>query len=116
MRGADRVVVNSGFTRRVARGVWPDLGGERGVGVVYPCVNTDVKKSEGEEAKPLWEGKKVVLSINRFERKKDVGLAIRAFAGLDEDIRRDAKLVLAGEVLRSDPSYVHFVRASVLTS
>ncbi|KAJ5042602.1 mannosyltransferase [Bipolaris maydis] len=30
---------------------------------------------------PLWEGKKVLLSINRFERKEDVALAIRAFAG-----------------------------------
>ena len=44
----------------------------------------------------LWPGKAVLLSINRFERKKDVGLAIRAFAKLDETTQCKAKLVIAG--------------------
>ena len=103
MRGADRVVVNSAFTRGVVQGIWGDLGGERGVGVVYPCVDTGVKEQKkvggsNEEIgeKPLWAGKKVILSINRFERKKDVGLAIRAFSKLEKALRAEAKLVIAG--------------------
>ena len=108
MRGADRVVVNSGFTRGVVDGIWKGLGGERGIGIVYPCVDTVAQHGEKNESGvnhgaregPLWEGKKVVLSINRFERKKDVGLAIRAFAGLEEKARRGSRLVIAGEKLR----------------
>lgn len=96
MRGADRVIVNSGFTRRVATGVWVGVGGEKGVGVVYPCVDTREREGGNGVETKLWEGKKVVLSINRFERKKDVGLAIRAFAMLSRQARKDAKLIIAG--------------------
>ena len=94
-RGADRVVVNSGFTKGVVQNIWQGLGGERGVGVVYPCVDTR-RKENVEQSKPLWKDKKVLLSINRFERKKDVGLAIRAFAGLEPKDREGARLVIAG--------------------
>ncbi|KAL8931038.1 MAG: hypothetical protein Q9208_000140 [Pyrenodesmia sp. 3 TL-2023] len=101
MRCADRVVVNSRFTKGVVEGVWPDLGaGRRGVGVVYPCVDTKVGKGggkgEGDAEGDMWKGKKVVLSINRFERKKNIALALRAFHGLQEEERRDVRLVLAG--------------------
>lgn len=99
MRGADRVVVNSGFTRGVVEGVWPALsnGGKRkGIGVVYPCVDTKEKKDREAGKEGLWKGKKVVLSINRFERKKNIGLALRAFRGLEEEERKDVRLVLAG--------------------
>ncbi|KAL8906514.1 MAG: hypothetical protein Q9207_002000, partial [Kuettlingeria erythrocarpa] len=41
-------------------------------------------------------GKRVVLSINRFERKKNIALALRAFHGLGEEERRGVRLVLAG--------------------
>ena len=95
IRGADRVVVNSGFTKGVVEGIWKGLGGERGIGVVYPCVDTK-RKEEVEGGRPLWKDKQVLLSINRFEQKKDVGLAIRAFAGLDPKDREGARLVIAG--------------------
>ena len=102
IRGADRVVVNSGFTKGVAEGVWPGLGGERGVGVVYPCVDTSEPQKkfgdEKEDGQALWKGKKIVLSINRFERKKDVGLAIKAFAGLKPGDRSGVRLVIAGKL------------------
>ena len=103
IRGADRVIVNSHFTKGVVEQIWPVLGGERGIGVIHPCVDTKrklrqdvdttVKKNEQEK---MWKDKKVVLSINRFERKKDVALAIRAFAGLEALERARARLVVAG--------------------
>ena len=104
MRGADMVVANSGFTKSVVEGVWPWLraseegkGKRVGVGVVYPCVDTRGRAGDGaQEDRGLWEGKKVVLSINRFEQKKDVELAIRAFAGLKEEERQGVRLVIAG--------------------
>ncbi|MCJ1456840.1 Alpha-1,3-mannosyltransferase-like protein [Mycoblastus sanguinarius] len=106
IRGADRVVVNSGFTKGVVEDVWKGLGGERGVGVVYPCVDT--KKStmpNAETAGDLWRDKKVLLSINRFERKKDVGLAIKAFAGLKSKDRVGVRLVIAGTSLSTSSNF-----------
>ncbi|KAF5858988.1 Alpha-1,3-mannosyltransferase-like protein, partial [Aspergillus alliaceus] len=38
----------------------------------------------------------ILLSINRFERKKDMGLAIRAFHGLGVEGRKGVRLVVAG--------------------
>lgn len=94
MRGADRVIVNSSFTKGVVEGIWEGLAE---VGVVYPCVDTRENGGENvRSAKDLWKGKKVFLSINRFERKKDIGLAIRAFAGLSEQDREGLRLVIAG--------------------
>ena len=94
------MVVNSDFTKGVAESIWPGLGGDKGVGVVYPCVNTPQLQKENVEGKEdgqaLWKSKKVLLSINRFERKKDVGLAIKAFAGLKPGNRDGVRLVIAG--------------------
>jgi alpha-1,3/alpha-1,6-mannosyltransferase len=63
--------------------------------VVYPCVDTDASDTF-ENTRPLWPSKKVLLSINRFEKKKDVALAIRAYAGLSPVERKDTRLVIAG--------------------
>ncbi|KAL4868099.1 hypothetical protein BDV12DRAFT_170350 [Aspergillus spectabilis] len=99
MSAADRVVANSRFTRGVVRDVF---GGERlgDVRVVYPCVDTECKKGgEGSGAVKIgevWAGKKTLLSVNRFERKKDLALAIRAYHGLGEVRRKGVRLVIAG--------------------
>jgi len=99
MSAADRVVANSRFTRGVVGSVF---GGNTlgDVSVVYPCVDTAEKDKkigeEGIEEGELWGGKKILLSINRFERKKDMGLAIRAYHGLGEEKRRGTRLVVAG--------------------
>ena len=100
IRGADRVVVNSGFTKGVVEGVWPGLGGKIGVGVVYPCVDTqqasaDVAKED--EGQDMWKSKKVLLSINRFDEKKNIDLAVKAFAGLKAADRKGVRLVCAGK-------------------
>jgi alpha-1,3/alpha-1,6-mannosyltransferase len=89
---SDTIVVNSNFTKGVFAQAFPGLK-HRSPGVVYPCVDTSVV---AENTEPLWPGKKVLLSINRFEKKKDVALAIKAFAGLSVEEREDARLVIAG--------------------
>ena len=96
MRAADRVVVNSRFTRGVVRDTWGEALGD--VGVVYPCVADEGEGAGGDGGKglPMWGGKALLLSINRFERKKDVELALRAFAALDPEVRARARLVVAG--------------------
>lgn len=114
---SDKVVANSNFTRGVVRDVF---GSDRlgNVRVVYPCVDTGAGPlsssqsvtEQGEEVKGdggerLWGGrKKIVLSINRFERKKDMGLAVRAYYGLGEEERRGTRLVIAGMGSKSSPS------------
>lgn len=89
---SDGIVVNSKFTGGVVKDVFPQLK-SRDLKVVYPCVDTSVSDTE---QRSLWPKKKVLLSINRFERKKDVALAVKAFAGLSLQDRKDALLVIAG--------------------
>jgi alpha-1,3/alpha-1,6-mannosyltransferase len=115
---ADAVAVNSGFTKGVVGKVWPGLerkmrmrmGGRRngGLEVVYPCVDvrekaTGKEKVGEEEAKEGdeslgWRDRDIILSINRFEAKKDVGLAIKAYAGLGMEGRKGVRLVVAGKI------------------
>ncbi|KAK1761269.1 glycosyltransferase [Echria macrotheca] len=92
MGAADGVAVNSAFTRGVVRRTWPGFGRKK-LHVVYPAIDTTLA-NEGEEERLKWP-KPILLSINRFERKKDVALAIRAFALLPGEKRR-ATLVVAG--------------------
>ncbi|KAL8707587.1 MAG: hypothetical protein Q9220_007428 [cf. Caloplaca sp. 1 TL-2023] len=108
MQGADKIIVNSGFTKGVVEEIWPALTDEKnrshGIGVVYPCVDTKASTKEkrngkidnGAKSEELWKGKKIILSINRFERKKNIGLALRAFHGLNRPDRQHVRLVLAG--------------------
>lgn len=98
MGASDRVVANSNFSRRIVQ----DVFGEENLGkieVVYPCVDTDENAiaPEAKSTDPLWGGKKILLSINRFERKKDMALAIRAYHGLGSEKRKGTRLVIAGE-------------------
>ncbi|KAI8557878.1 hypothetical protein RHMOL_Rhmol04G0045000 [Rhododendron molle] len=98
---ADLILVNSKFTASTfaktfknldARGIKPD--------VLYPAVNFD--QFDEPHASKL-----DFLSINRFERKKNIGLAISAFAmlhKLEEDVIQchnvaDATLTVAGNSL-----------------
>ncbi|PGH00333.1 hypothetical protein AJ80_09188 [Polytolypa hystricis UAMH7299] len=101
---ADKVVANSRFTSAVVSRVFGrEVLGD--VDVVYPCVDTgsssrkkveDIKEEEEGGEEVLWGGVKVLLSINRFERKKDVGLAIRAYHRLGKEGRKGTRLVIAG--------------------
>lgn len=91
---SDTIVVNSKFTKGVFAEAFPGLQ-HRKPGVIYPCVDTS-DGSHLDESIPLWNNKKVLLSINRFEKKKDVALAVKAFAGLSSAERQNARLVVAG--------------------
>ncbi|GAB0135046.1 Alpha-1,3-mannosyltransferase-like protein [Epichloe bromicola] len=94
---AHAVAVNSKFTRDIVAKTWPGLASKVVTKVVYPCVDTHVTtdKMDGEE-KIKGDATKLILSINRFERKKDVGLAIQAFAKIPEPQRKGVRLVIAG--------------------
>ncbi|KAL4974748.1 hypothetical protein BDW66DRAFT_139181 [Aspergillus desertorum] len=94
MSASDHVVANSNFTKSVVRSVF---GAERlgDVRVVYPCVDTAERDKCEKDDGAIWEGKKILLSVNRFERKKDLALAIRAYHGLGEK-RKGVRLVIAG--------------------
>lgn len=97
MGASDKIVVNSGFTKSVASRTFPALAGH--FDVIYPCVDAideqaDLKAAQEER---LWNGKfKILLSINRFERKKDIALAIRAYKALTAEERQGSRLVVAG--------------------
>jgi len=108
MSASDKIVVNSAFTKSVAARTWPNLA--ESLGVIYPCVKVVEKETDTvEEQKPLWDGKlKILLSINRFERKKDIGLAIRAYQKLSPGERRGTRLVLAGGYDQRVPENVHY--------
>lgn len=114
MSASDRVVANSNFSRGVVRSVFgTDRLGD--VEVVYPCVDTSpattLASAAASVTQPLWNGKKILLSINRFERKKDMGLAIRAYHGLGAEKRKGTRLVIAGKSI-----VILLVSATILTS
>ncbi|KAI1813641.1 hypothetical protein GGS20DRAFT_552641 [Poronia punctata] len=103
MSFADAIAVNSNFTKGVVSRTWPGLAARKTLETVYPCVDTnthnkssDEEKKIKEDAEPLWKGMKFILSINRFERKKDIALAIRAFAQLTPAERSGVRLAVAG--------------------
>lgn len=91
---SDLLIANSKYTRTVFRDVFPWFK-IRPLKVIYPCVDTKQSQAHGNSA-PLWPDKKILLSINRFEGKKDLALAIKAYAGLTQEERSRARLVLAG--------------------
>jgi alpha-1,3/alpha-1,6-mannosyltransferase len=94
---ADSVCVNSGFTKGMVSKVFPELARTKDLQIVYPCVDVNVKTEEtADDFVSPWNGKDMLLSINRFEKKKDIGLAIKAYAGLGSQGRKGVRLVVAG--------------------
>lgn len=95
---ADAIAVNSKFTRGVVSRTWPSLARGRDLKVVYPCIDLRASNGggKGKEGGLVWEHGDIFLSINRYERKKDIALAIKAYAGLPRQKRNGVKLVIAG--------------------
>lgn len=84
---ADVILVNSKFTRRVFKDTFKSI--EVMPSVLYPSLNTKyfdetvVSDADTGDLK-LQNDTIVFLSINRFERKKNIPLALRAFKELEK--------------------------------
>jgi len=89
---ADIILVNSKFTRSVFKKTFKNLSNIHPQ-VLYPSLATDMFLGDGVKPGSVEGEMMTFLSLNRFERKKNVGLSIRAFAKLG-NIR--ARLVIAG--------------------
>ncbi len=105
------IVVNSNFTRGVFRRAFPLIRKHfkyHNPEILYPAIKEDAfKLSTNNEVtiesllnKSIDENTLVITSLNRYERKKNINLAIEAFAQFEKDHlkpeKRDAVLVIAG--------------------
>lgn len=83
--GADKIVVNSKFTQNVFIKEFKSI--KRTPDILYPGVKIKPKTTAGKLLNFT-----TFLSLNRFERKKDLNLAIEAFHLVDQS----ARLIIAG--------------------
>ena len=97
VRIADRVLVNSRFTASVVREVFPSLETSK-IEVLYPGV--DVARDSIPFCESCNRDRIVILSIGRYERKKNTALTIEAFAilrkELSPEVLSNVELVIAG--------------------
>lgn len=81
---ADKVLVNSKYTARVYQDAFQNI--KEVPDVCYPSINTEFFKTITplplKEVVPVGNDKFVFLSINRYERKKNLQLALRSFEHL----------------------------------
>ncbi|CAG2171761.1 unnamed protein product [Oppiella nova] len=85
---ADVVIVNSKFTAQMFRNTFKRLS-HKEIQVIYPSINFTAfdRRLEGElNDLKLKDIATVFLSINRYERKKNISLAIEALKELYEDM------------------------------
>lgn len=91
---ADIIVVNSNFTKSMFKKTFGGMASQDPE-VIYPCVDTSVSFDESEPSVfEAIKGKSVLLSVNRFERKKDIALALDSYNKIPT--KADTLLVLAG--------------------
>ncbi|RLV84001.1 Alpha-13/16-mannosyltransferase ALG2 [Meyerozyma sp. JA9] len=101
---SDVLVVNSNFTKSVFHKTFAHLA-DIDPTVIYPCVDveghnkapTPATEVASQDVQKFFGANKFFLSLNRFERTKNVDLAIRSFAKLKHHVS-DSKprLVIAG--------------------
>ncbi|XP_061675479.1 alpha-1,3/1,6-mannosyltransferase ALG2 isoform X2 [Syngnathoides biaculeatus] len=101
---ADMILVNSQFTAGVFRETFRSLKGVQ-TDVLYPSLNTRTfdrppAEAEGTEGLVPERTSHLFLSLNRYERKKNLGLALQALAALRSVLtpgqRAGVHLVVAG--------------------
>ncbi|KAF8265310.1 hypothetical protein EI94DRAFT_1663811 [Lactarius quietus] len=82
IRNADVILANSGFTSRVFKAYFPSIPQEPRV--VHPGINLFSYEPTGDSGDPdvamVSLDRPIILSFNRFEKKKNAALAIYAFA------------------------------------
>lgn len=96
---AHSLLVNSRFTRAVFAKSFSGIASTPRV--VYPCVDTHPPASPLPIESPTHKhlnSSHLILSINRFERKKNISLAIHSFALLHPQLRHasSSRLIVAG--------------------
>lgn len=119
---SDIIIVNSNFTRSVFHSTFKIKEDPQ---IIYPCVDIDQAiietiedKLSDKEVMDFFTSKgeqtKFFLSINRFERKKNIELAIKSFKLLKDQISKDGgdvpKLVISGGFdarVRENVEYLH---------
>ncbi|QDZ24253.1 alpha-1,3/1,6-mannosyltransferase ALG2 [Chloropicon primus] len=121
---ADVVLVNSNFTKGVFFRTFERLARRNiTVRVVYPAVRVggdDDDEEEEEKAAGRAAGAKTFLSINRFEKKKDIALAVTALKELHADLSSEGggkkspsgplpRLVIAGGYDKRLPENVEYL-------
>uniref|UniRef100_A0A0R3RXD4 Alpha-1,3/1,6-mannosyltransferase ALG2 n=1 Tax=Elaeophora elaphi TaxID=1147741 RepID=A0A0R3RXD4_9BILA len=98
---ADLICVNSKFTKETVCETFPCIRA-RNIHVLYPTLNTKFFDSDrtAELNEIPKEARHIFVSINRYERKKNIGLSLEAFSLLQrkipEDEYRYCFLVIAG--------------------
>lgn len=98
---SDQIVVNSNFTKSVVYNTFKSLKNQS-LNVIYPCVSTDQKDFSPSTdslnlVKSLLSDNTYFLSINRFEKKKNIQLAIESFAKyIDNTKDLKQSLVISG--------------------
>lgn len=101
---SDEVLVNSNFTSQVFHSTFQSLQHVQPT-ILYPSLNFAAFDQPPMELENVISPKvKIVfLSINRYERKKNLPLAIRAFSQLLKQLREEERvcvhLILAGEYI-----------------
>ncbi|GKY96266.1 hypothetical protein MPSEU_000586200 [Mayamaea pseudoterrestris] len=88
MRCADRIVVNSLFTQHIVRNTFDKLS-DTHLPVLYPAL--DVSKNNDVTADATKQKHYRLVSLNRYERKKNIGLLLEAVAWIRD---HDATLKL----------------------
>ncbi|XP_067941099.1 alpha-1,3/1,6-mannosyltransferase ALG2-like [Watersipora subatra] len=98
---ADKVLVNSKFTAGVFKETFSRLS-HITPEVVYPIPNVEALEGQSGELNPDWQVPKastIFLSINRYERKKNLELAIEALGKVAESVghlQGKVHLIIAG--------------------
>ena len=99
---ADTIIVNSKFTQQTVRQTFPSLQGHP-LPVLYPALEITAPPVVDDSSKALYKEKlsNLIVSLNRFERKKNLGLLIEAMAWIQQRFpalssKDSVHLVIAG--------------------
>ena len=98
---ATLILVNSSYTASMFAEAFPSLGARCSPSVLYPTIEEDddnISSTGGNDISYTADHEHIYLSLNRYERKKNLGLAIDALCELKSGGGAAAKalLVVAG--------------------
>lgn len=112
MSAADCVVVNSNFTRAIYHKTFKFLKNDPDV--IYPCVDLSLQPIEESDQEflsaLLRPNERYYLSINRYEKKKNILLALEAYALSSESKEATSKLIICGGYDERVPENVDYLQ------